>query len=163
MSCTLVKGHIGHVNTLTYIVVVVVVIITIIIVVVVVVVVLSCARKCVVLVRRPLVRDCGSCASSSSPAGRSGGSLIFGTRCRLSLPRHARPSPRAGHIAPKQNASRPTNRRVHRFRKIRPGGVVHPQAGVVCVCLSLCSGGVRVRTTPASWTRLLQREKRALL
>jgi len=41
--------------------------------------------------RRPLVRDCGSCASS--PAGRSGGSLIFGTRCRLPTP--APPRPRA--------------------------------------------------------------------
>lgn len=52
----------------------------------------------------------------------------------------AHPSPRAGHIAPKQNASRPTNRRVHRFRKIRPdggcGGVLPPvgKGGSPSVC-----------------------------
>jgi len=49
----------------------------------------------------------------------------------LSSPQPALPRPRAGHIAPKQNASRPTNRRVHRFRKIRPGGGVRPRVGVM--------------------------------
>lgn len=96
---------------------------------------LSCARN-VVHIRWPLVRDCGSCTRANRPAGRSGGSLIFGTRRRrrrrrlshsLSLSHRTRQpvsrvpiapagsaaaaaAARVGHIAPKQNASRPTNR-----------------------------------------------------
>jgi len=87
--CTLVKGHIGHthVNTLTKSIVIVVVIIVMIFFLLLLSLLLLLyytgvrPRKFVVLMRRPLVRDCRSCASN--PAGRSGGSLIFGTRCRL--------------------------------------------------------------------------------
>lgn len=59
---------------------------------------LACTRN-VVLIQRPLVRDCGSCASSSL-AGRSGGSLIFGTRCRFSLSPSPPPLPAATPLAP---------------------------------------------------------------
>lgn len=87
--------------------------------------------------RRPLVRDWKLYASS--PAGRSGGSLIFGTRCLTATPppglptvpphRHftARDGPHAGHIAPKQNASRPTNRECIDSEKYAPASFrAHP-------------------------------------
>lgn len=82
--------------------------------------------------RRPLVRDWKLYASS--PAGRSGGSLIFGTRCLTATPppgrphrsaaptlHHPRPSPPRGSHCTEAERFTPNQSRVHRFRKIRPG------------------------------------------
>lgn len=102
-------------------------------------------RKVVVLMRRPLVRDCGSCASN--PAGRSGGSLIFGTRCRLARsPAPQRPrapvTTRGSHcteaerFTPNQSPSASIPKNTPRWWHPSPGrGAV---GGWLCECVCVC-------------------------
>lgn len=93
----------------------------------------------VVLVRRPLVRDyCGSCASGlPPPAGQRGphwfsAPVVVSTRSRrpgrpataaaaVRLARETTVPARGSHCTEAERFT-PNQSRVHRFRKIRPGG-----------------------------------------